>query len=111
MAGADVHAELAEAGCLNRTQAVDQLRTGAGEGEGPNDVGGDDLLLLGTQEHQMTAMIRKIAGIRGLIVAIDRAVGIELGFELGRRGKAEGAEFSLLGSVVKEDCGGGTRLR
>src|SRR6516164_10821609 len=111
VAGTDVHAELAVACRLDRAQTFHQLHPGAGESESANDLGRDDLFLLGTKEHEMAAVVREIPRSGGLISAIDVAVGIELGLELRRRGKSERAELLFLGVVVKDDRRRGPGLR
>ena len=59
----------------------------------------------------MTTMVRKVTRVRGFITAIDLPVRLELGLELRRRRKTDGAELILLGIVMKDDRCRGTRLR
>src|SRR5205823_231000 len=74
MPGANVHAELAVAGGLHRLQAVDQLGTRAGEGEGANNVAGNDVVLFRAQEHQVPAVVREITCVRRLVLLIDLTI-------------------------------------
>ena len=69
-------------------------------------LGRDERLLLGAQEHQVPAMVREIARVGGLVALIDRAIGVERAWNCGGRRKPKRAELFALGEVV-EDHGGG----
>ena len=68
-----------------------------------NGVAGDDFALLRAQEHQVAAVIGKVASIRRYITGVDLAVTLGLGLKLRRQGKAQGAILALFGKVVKDD--------
>src|SRR6516165_4586633 len=59
----------------------------------------------------MAAVIREVARIRRLVLAIDFTIGVELGLELRRRRKTDRAEFLFFGFVVEHDCRRWTGLR
>src|SRR6516165_11856375 len=52
----------------------------------------------------MAAVIREVARIRRLVLAVDFTIGVELGLELRRRRETDRAEFLFFGIVVKHDC-------
>src|SRR6516162_8340384 len=59
----------------------------------------------------MAAVIREVARIRRLVLAIDFTIGVELGLELRRRRETDRAEFLFFGFVVEHDCRRWTGLR
>ena len=59
----------------------------------------------------MAAVIREVARIRRLVLAVDFSIGVELGLELRRRRKTDRAKFLFFGFVVKHDCRRRTGLR
>src|SRR5665213_3519917 len=101
MADAQIDGELAEACRLDAPYAVDKLGLGAGEGEGADELRRDDGVLLGTQEHQMAAMVGQVARVFRRVAAIDLAVFVEERLELRRQPEAERAELRLLGEIVE----------
>src|SRR5262245_10213084 len=103
MPGANMHSELAIARRLHRPQSIRKFRARAGECEGANDVGADDVMLLRTQKHQMAAVVREVACIRRLILAVDLTIGVELGLELRRRRVTDRAKLLFFVFDVKSD--------
>src|SRR3989304_8532393 len=73
LAVAYVGDELGETRSAQRAQPLAQLGHGAGPGDAPDQLGVDELLFLGPQDHQVAAMGREVARIRGLIGLVDRA--------------------------------------
>src|SRR5215813_4877412 len=52
----------------------------------------------------MAAVVREVARIRRLVLAIDFTIGVELSLELRRRRETDRAELLFFGFVVEHNC-------
>ena len=96
MAGNGVKLDLFKTELFDSAQTLDAFAAARRQGQNLDDIG-SDVRLLGTHEHQMTAVVGEVACISWLILLIDLAIGFELIrlWEMSAR-REDGAKLLLL---------------
>src|SRR5207249_10404181 len=108
----DGEAHVVEADSAELAKALAQLGLARGKRGRANQLGGADRLLLGTQEHQVPAMVAQVSRVLGLVAEVDLPVLLEQRGEARRQRPSEIAELLALDEIVERDRRGrpGVRL-
>src|SRR5206468_7683961 len=103
-------ADMIESGSRELAELLAQLGPGAGERRRANQLRGADLLLLGTEKHEVAAMVAEIAGVSRLVLQIDLSIALDEGRQLRRNRSSQIAELVALDQAVQRDGGGWPRV-